>query len=305
MLPMAFKSFIKSMLGQPKLTTVPVDLTALEYDWTFRPSHASPMTALGRLHTRARKSAPPAVECLKGVAPRNRWTAYFVYLPDGVLTSTHRFTLRMLCDDRDSGTLVVCATTRVTDVPDELIAMVDALYWKAMPGFDFSAYALAVREIAHASPGADVLILNDSVFGPFCPVDRLWSQVRWDLTGFTASGQANNHVQSYAFHLRGVDRDMLAVLAPIFPRSFAYDDYRSVVLQQELRLAAVASRAMSVGAYWYARPQACADPSLFAALPLVDAGFPFLKRALLTKHAEIYPRDMIMDTLRSVGHPDP
>lgn len=291
------------MLGQPRLATAPADLTALEANWTFRSSRNSLISAMRRVRTTVQRCPAPAVMALKPVAPRDRWIAYFIYLPDGVLTPAHRFTLRRLREDGDSGTMIICATPSAFDVPDELTSMADALYWKALPGFDFSAYAVAISEIATLSPGADLLLLNDSVFGPFGSIASLWSQMRWDLTGFTASGQVQNHIQSYAFYLKNVERQKLVALGTIFPRAFAYDNYQSVVACQELQMAETAARTMSVGAFWYARPSKCADPSLFAALPLVQAGFPFLKRALLTKHAGIYPADIIKDTLGSMRHP--
>jgi hypothetical protein len=45
------------------------------------------------------------------------------------------------------------------------------------------------------------------------------------------------------------------------------------------------------------------DPSLFAAIPLVEAGFPFLKRGLVTKHARIYPKGALDALLVDKGHP--
>ncbi len=295
--------YVRSVLGQPRLATAPADLTALEANWTFRSSRSSLMSAIKRMRTAVQRCPAPAVITLKPVAPRDRWIAYFIYLPDGVLTAAHRFTLSRLHEDGGSGTMIICATPSVHDVPDELVFMADALYWKALPGFDFSAYTLAISEIAILSTGADLLLINDSVFGPFQSISSLWPQMDWDLTGFTASGQVQNHIQSYAFCLKNVDQHKLVALGSIFPRSFSYNNYQSVVARQELQMGEVAARTMSVGALWYAKPSKCADPSLFAALPLVKKGFPFLKRALLTKHAGIYTNDQIIGFLRSMSHP--
>jgi hypothetical protein len=102
-----------------------------------------------------------------------------------------------------------------------------------------------------------------------------------------------------------VDDRTFTALADIFPEGGAFDDYRAVVLWQETRFATVASRAMSVGALWYGDVRRCLDPTLFAALPLVEAGFPFLKRGLLGKHAGIYSEEAIRATLAAQGHPAP
>lgn len=239
------------------------------------------------------------------MSPQARWIAYFVYLPSGGLTAAHRFTLRRLREARDAGLMVICAAPAPAAVPAELHALADALYWKGLGGFDFSAYALAIDAVTTASVGADLLLLNDSVFGPLGPVDALWDAGSWDLTGFTAAGAGENHIQSYAFILRALDPARGAALRPVFPPGRAFDDFGTVLLHQEMRLAAVAARSMSVGAAWYADPDLCADPSLFAALPLIEAGFPFLKRALLGKHRGIYPDQDVLDTLRRMGHPIP
>lgn len=231
--------------------------------------------------------------------------AYFIYLPSGGLTEAHRFTLRRLREMQNAGLIVICATPAPEAVPAELHALADALYWKGLGGFDFSAYALAISEVAADSPGADLLLLNDSVFGPFGPIEALWKAAHWDLSGFTAAGAGGNHIQSYAFILRALDPERAKALRSVFPPGRAFDDFATVLLRQEMRLAAVAARSMSVGAAWYADPDECADPSLFAALPLVAAGFPFLKRALLGKHRGIYPDQDVLDTLRRMGHPPP
>jgi lipopolysaccharide biosynthesis protein len=302
-MPLIASKNIKFMLGQPRLATAPADLTALEANWTFRSSPSSLISAMKRIRMAVQRCPAPAFMTLKPVAPRDRWIAYFIYLPDGVLTPAHRFTLCRLREDASSGTMIICATPNASEIPGELVDMADALYWKSLPGFDFSAYTLAIDEISKISPGADLLLINDSVFGPFVSLASIWSQMRWNFTGFTASGQVKNHIQSYAFCIKGVDRNKRVVLSKIFNRSFAYDNYQSVVARQELQMAEEAARTMPVGALWYAEPTACADPSIFAALPLVKAGFPFLKRALLTKHAGVYPKDEIIEILRLMHHP--
>jgi hypothetical protein len=299
-----WKARVRKLGGWEQAPPVPVGLDTLERDWRFRPSRADPKTLLARRHWR-HWGAAPATKTIRPITPHAQWIAYFIYLPAGGLTAAHRFTLERLRAASNAGLVVICATPDPVDIPAELAGMAGALYWKALGGFDFSAYALAIRETARRSPGADLLVLNDSVFGPFVPVDELWSQMRWDLSGFTVSGQVQNHLQSYAFCLRNVDDRTLTALVDIFPEGRAFDDYRAVVLWQETRFATVASRAMSVGALWYGDVRRCLDPTLFAALPLVEAGFPFLKRGLLGKHAGIYPEEAIRAVLAEQGHPAP
>lgn len=291
-------------LRRPLAPLRPIELDQLERDWTYRPSRPDPVDRLRRLRALGRWRPAPASRALLPIrAVRERWIVYFLYLPAGRgLDAAHRHTLERLRESA-AGLLVVCAAGEAGDVPAALHEVADALYWKALGGFDFSAYALALHAIAAASPGADVLVLNDSVFGPFRPVDELWPAMAWDLTGFTACGQVENHVQSYGFVLRRVTPSRMANLQEVLPANRAHDAYEPVVLRQETRFASVAARRMSVGALWYGAPDVTADPSLFAALPLVEAGFPFLKRALLTKHAGIYPAEAVRAVLARHGHP--
>lgn len=298
------KEAIKTLIGHRPPPAERVGLDALIHDWNFHASRPSGTTVAIRLATLPHLRRAPAFSVMKALGTRPRWIFYFVYLPTGGLTAAHRFTLERL-RQADAALCVICASPSPTDVPDELNGIADALYWKALSGFDFSAYALAISETARFSPGADTLILNDSVFGPFVAVDDLWPAMRWDLTGFTAFAQTQNHIQSYAFYLRRVTPETVRSLRPVLPRNHAFDHYRGAVFWQESRLATVAAKTMSVGAWWYADARRSGDPSIVAALPLVRAGFPFLKRSLLSKNSHIWPRKMVLDTLRDLGHPLP
>jgi len=245
---------------------------------------------------------PPAWRKIKAIRPARKWVAYFMYAPDGALSPAHRFTLSRL---RELGicVLVVCASPDPAHLPPDLDGYCDALYWKDLPGYDFSAYTLALQQISRHSPGADVLVLNDSVFGPFSDLKGLLDHPRWDLTGFTASNQITNHIQSYAFILRKVTRLRMARLAPVFFPFASISDPHAVIRLQETRLARVAARSMTVGALWFGDAGEVKDPTLVRPLELVDAGFPFLKRSLIGKHAAFIERDRVLARLAQLGHP--
>jgi hypothetical protein len=188
---------------------------------------------------------------------------------------------------------------------------VDAVYWKATNGFDFSAYALVLEEVAQRSPGADLFIQNDSVLGPFASFEQLVDSADWRISGFLASAAMENHLQSYALVFRSVDRDLAHALQPVLSTGRSLDRWRDVINVQETRLARIAwGRGLSVGALWYApdaQPteegvvvQAAAqlglvsrrkpdvrDPSLCRASELIEGGFPFLKRSLLGRNAHL------------------
>ena len=224
----------------------------------------------------------PPSRVLEPVTPSSRWTLAFIYAPAGTLVEAQRFLLARL-RALDRRLLVVCAAPDPACVPPELFGQADALYWKALPGFDFSGYAIGLRAIADHAPHADVLVLNDSAFGPFGDLDGLLDAAPWDLTGFIGSSQLERHFQSFAFHLRNVTPGRMEHLRSIFPRSYAYDDIMPVVFCLETRLARVASRHMTVGCLWFG-PDDDLDPAIAHGLALLDQGFPFLKRGLMGKH---------------------
>jgi lipopolysaccharide biosynthesis protein len=278
-------------------------ISGLSANWDFQPSRVLRWERrqvvelfLQNAHKR------PAWKEVKALKPKHRWVAYFMYAPDGVLSPTHIFTLSRL---RDLGLplLVVCASPHPNRLPSKLAGFCDALFWKDLPGYDFSAYTLALRQISQRSPNADVFVLNDSVFGPFSDFRTCIEKSPWDLTGFTASSQLTNHIQSYAFSLRNVDRWRMAALTPVFFPFASISSPQAVIRVQELRMARVAARSMKVGAFWFADTKDAVDPVIARPLELIDTGFPFLKRSLLSKLKGYVDQDLMLSRLQQLGHP--
>lgn len=276
----------------------------LETDWDFYPSPVPRWRRREFVEVLLKKAQRrPRWNIIKPLSMQSYWAVYFIYAPDGKLKPSHRYTLARL---REFGwsILVVCASRDAQSVSPELNGLCDAALWKALDGYDFSAYTLALRQISKRSPGADVFMMNDSVFGPFYDLrpDRL--RATWDLTGYTASSQIAMHVQSYAFFLKSVTRTRMRKLASVFFPFCALTDASDVINLQELRLARVASRSMRVGAFWFGDADLVKDPTLFRPFELLDAGFPFLKKSLLTKHQDkVDDTGRVVEKLRELGHP--
>lgn len=254
-------------------------------DCVIKPDNVKPWSWLERQRWRyrltARKPAPSS-KVMKPVFSDTHWTLMFIYLPSSELGEAQRYALRQL-KALGRRLMIVCAAPKPCNVPEELLEMADALYWKGLGGFDFSGYAIGLHGVAANSPGADVLVMNDSTFGPFGNLSCLIDRAPWDLTGFIASSELERHFQSFAFHIRNVTPARMRCLRSIFPQSYSYDDIMPVVLCFETRFARVASRSMSVGCLWYG-PNDGQDPAIAHGLALLDQGFPFLKRGLLSKH---------------------
>lgn len=275
----------------------------LERRWDFVPSDIPGWLHRMRLRSLARNvcTKPRCVEIVAAAA-RPEWVAYFVYLPDGNLTAAHRYTLKRL-RDLEIPILVVCATREPARVPEELRRFAQALYWKELHGYDFSAYAVAASVLAEKSPGSSVMFLNDSIFGPFVDLREQAFYSPWDFTGFTASAMVENHVQSYAFVIKDVSPGRLQGLWPVFFPFFALRHRDAAILCQETRLARVAFAHMSVGAHWYGRGEGVTNPVLEEPFSLLQAGFPFMKKSLLGKQAHFNKNDAASAFLEKNSHP--
>lgn len=273
--------------------------------WNFVATPVQRWRIRQAVETVIRRSQPrPSWQAIVPLTPHPAWTVYFLFAPDGLFTPTHRFALERL---RDAGhrLMVVCAAPSPGAVPAEARAFADALYWKALSGYDFSAYSAALREISRCSRHADVLVINDSVFGPFTDVRTVVAEAPWELTGFTATSQVENHIQSYAFVLKDVTPARMRALATVMFPWRALSKPHDVIQVQETRFARVASRSMSVGAYWFAEKEAVLDPTLFRPIELINSGFPFLKRSLLGKHQSLQDPEEIRELLFALQHPVP
>ncbi len=232
----------------------------------------------------------PNFSVLKEVSSNPLWIIYFMYSPAGRLEPHQAFALRRL-KEHGIPLLVVVASPAPFDVPQTVLDHADAVYWKALSGYDFSAYAIALRAIARRSSGARVLVMNDSVFGPYGDLTSYIEAAPWDLTGFTATdGGSQRHIQTYAFIMKDVTVARLNALRWIFPTKLAWNTAYGAISCQELWFAREAARSMSVGSFWWGATSAAVhDPSLTNAIELIDAGFPFLKRSLLARQSRFHP----------------
>ncbi len=278
------------------------ELSPLQSNWDYQHQSPSLKLRLRRLTALTRRCQFPANQVLQAPAQVDDWVVYFVYLPDGQLADHHRFAMNRI---KDSGLklLVVCATATPGAVPKALNRWVDALCWKALAGYDFSAYRVGLDTLAQHVPGSNALIMNDSMFGPFHDLRPFLQQSNWDLTGFTASSLEENHIQSYAFIFRNVRSELLVALQSVFFPTTAFSDGGATILWQETRLARIAAKHMRVGAYWYANAKQIIDPCLVMPFALVEAGFPFMKRSLLGKMSGFQANDAVLTNLERFGYP--
>lgn len=282
------------------LTAVP----GMTRDWDFVASAVPGWRKRQPLVTMLRSQRAPAWQVIRPVSAQPAWTVYFLFAPDGRFDPAHGFTLARL---RDAGhrLMVVCATPAPSAIPANVERYADALYWKGLSGYDFSAYSAALREIARKSPHATVMVINDSVYGPFTDVRHALANPPWELTGFTATAEIENHIQSYAFVLQDVTRRRMWSLASVMFPALALSAVDDVIQVQESRFARIASHSMRVGSYWYADGTQVVNPSLARPIELVNAGFPFLKRSLTGKLQHRQDVARVRELLFEMQHPLP
>ena len=284
-----------------------IELNALDQhdliqNWDFFSSNPPSRYQLSRIRSRLfLRSRFPQFLPLKEVFLFPQWTVFFIFLPQAILSNSQRYTLDALKKSKRK-LFVICASESPKDIPEEIFKKSDALYWKALQGFDFSAYTIGFHEIARSSPDSEVFFLNDSVFGPLRDIDKTLELMNWNFTGFSASSQFENHIQSYAFHLSNVSMPVIEDLGDVLSKSFSYNDIWSTVSCCETRLARVASKKMSVGSLYFSNCDRI-DPTLDLALPLLERGFPFVKKSLFGKHFGRTNEALLWQRMVDVGYP--
>lgn len=269
-------------------------------DWAFSSSRPSVQIRLRRIRNlMTRKIAFPEYRIIKPIVRAARWCVYFVYAPENKIFDSHIYTINKL-KSLGSRLLIVYASATNENIPKDLLDSADALYWKALDGFDFSAYTIALHGICENSHGADVFLMNDSVYGPFNDVVEKLEASRWKLTGVTATADVENHLQTYAFHIKGLEKVDLSNLKTVMSQGFCFNHFGAVVLNQETRFSRVASKAMSVGALEYCSGR---DLSLASPAERETKELSFLKRSLVEgKYKHLYPQQGLEEILSNKQH---
>lgn len=274
---------------------------------SFEPEVTLPHLRLRRLKVLlgSLQSFPPSEDLYFGKTTSTRWAVYFCFAPDGEPQPSHRFTIQRL---REQGfcVLVVCAAPTAEQARRFLTLEPDALIWKGLRGFDFSGYSVGLAALARRFGKVDVLVLNDSVLGPFQALRPLLDSSPWDLTGFVTAYSIEHHIVSSAFYFRGFDQRIWHACRNVLFRNISFNRQGPVVLLQETRLASVLAKSVTVGSIL--TPSADnknAHYLLGNPKGLLDVGFPFLKRSIFTKFAADFDAGFYRQCLASHGHPDP
>lgn len=166
-------------------------------------------------------------------------------------------------------------------------------------GYDFGAWAQALRTAPRIGEAAMIAITNDSVFGPFNTFQAMLERARQldcDVVGSTESREFGRHFQSFLLFFKS------AAL-----RSGAFWTFWSMVRAGGRTIAIYRYETLLLRQLEYAGLRCCAlypavdsrNPTLTRWRGLVDDGFPFVKTVLIRQNpfrADISDWREVMDT---------
>jgi len=153
-------------------------------------------------------------------------------------------------------------------------------------GYDFGSWATALERYPAIAASTHVLLLNDSLVGPFQPIDHLlegFHRSAADVWGLTDTTQFCHHLQSYCLGFKG--RCLLESPLSLFWLNVRVEESRDeVIWRNEIGLSRLLERERFVTdvaiPYWRVVGEG-ENPTILGWRDLLDRGFPFVKRQLV------------------------
>ena len=153
-------------------------------------------------------------------------------------------------------------------------------------GYDFGSWATALDRFPAIAASSRVLLLNDSLVGPFQPIDHLLERFHHsaaDVWGLTDTTQFRHHLQSYCLGFKGGSLRESSLAR--FWRDIRVERSREdVIWRYEIGLSQLLDRERFVTEaaipYWRVVGEK-QNPTILGWRRLLDEGFPFVKRQLL------------------------
>jgi hypothetical protein len=178
---------------------------------------------------------------------------------------------------------------------------------RANIGYDFGSWAVGLARYPAVSGADEVLLVNDSMAGPFRPIDHLlahFHQTEADVWGMTDTTQFTRHLQSYCLGFK--HQVLLEPPLVSFWRDVRVEASRDdVIWRYEIGLSRMLQReAFSMDAVFRYKKVAGEglNPTIHGWRRLLDLGCPFVKRELL-RRPEVVPdgKDVPEEILRRYG----
>lgn len=140
------------------------------------------------------------------VSLRNEICLFVAHAPLGTLSE---YTLEYIQALRKTGiTVLVCIISENMDMPVDpsVLDATDVLVLRQNLGYDFAAWADMLRNFPEVWQAERLYFVNDSITGPFCPLDELIANIRHTNAGFfalTDCSIGSYHAQSFFFGWSG------------------------------------------------------------------------------------------------------
>jgi lipopolysaccharide biosynthesis protein len=212
----------------------------------------------------------------------NRRVCVFVsYSPTPAIRPHVRFHIEALLAEHFTVVLML----NVDDAPRPLkFDAVAGLVIRANAGFDFGAWADAFRMFPALWSAESVLLVNDSVFGPFgdfhAVIERAYAGPA-DVVGMTENHQYTHHIQSYFTLLRGAalrSEGVRRTWQSTMNLPTKEDVIRRYELEMRARYTAMGLTCATLFKAERLHPQ---DPLYHKWTELADGGMPYIKVAQL------------------------
>ena len=167
-----------------------------------------------------------------------------------------------------------------------------AVYRRDNVGYDFGSWSAGLHALPMLSRAPNLLLVNDSMLGPFAPIDSLIADFEAssaEIWGLVSSSQEGWHLQSHFVGYRNgcLSRGPLAG----FWRSIRVErEKRDIIKNYELGLGRLTRAAgLSVQACYPGDLVVSAgdNPTIQGWRRLIALGFPFVKREILLRPASV------------------
>ena len=175
-----------------------------------------------------------------------------------------------------------CESPANLDIDEEMRQKISIIR-KPNIGYDFGSWSVAMQLLPSTRNATHVIIVNDSLVGPFTGLKDLLTKMEsspFDVTGVTDSVQMRHHVQSYFVHFKNGSFQNQEIV-DFWNHIHVQEEKMDVIKSYELGLTARAQAArLFVGALypWNLVGQYWENPSFDRWERLLDLGFPFIKR---------------------------
>lgn len=247
------------------------------------------MTAAIRRLPRVLDVAPAEVERAAVLPADAERVAFLAHWSEDATQS--RSALRLVAELQRLGYRVVVCSTSPAVGPLEFDAgdvRSDELTVLRRPnaGYDFGSWAVAMAALEEALARPYVLVLNDSLVGPFAPLDAPIAHFEAstaDVWGLVESNQFGSHLQSF---FRGFRHGALAErpMRRFWRGIRVIPDKSRLILTYESGFSGFLARAGFSSTAFIHHSDVVADglnPTMYGWRALLDAGVPFVKRELV------------------------